>query len=1676
MTTLLQQLAGDGTIEARGGFTIDPDKAREKLRHYQLAEPQRYVLLLAEAAVSSGATRLDFEIDSDDLHLRFDGASFHFEQLENIYGSLFASIGEVDVDELARLRGLQQLAFAINSAMALNPRFVRVVSVDAEGHGARLELRPDAADQVERLEPGARATPASDGPQNWVHVKDRFRPGLVLEFFRSLRGNLAEIALLREHCRWSRVPVFVNRKLISGPIEFDREHWTAVDVFDPPSPEHGERIGRAALGVLDDRGALERLDVALCSNGVFIERATLPGSVRGFTAIVDSPRFGKDVSQVRLLRDSNFTAVMRAIREAQDRAILRLAERCTAQTGPAWSATVFHEWLRFGQFGGLRRALRENPTFAAVAEVPLWPVVGAANISTRALIECEDALHFATADFEFAPVDVPFVLALAVDDGRVRHRLLDKLFPGRLRDYTAALRREHERQRKRLEFMARKHLPELSEGHFMIRETIRAQARDGERVSAIRGELGLRAIGQRESWVRLLAEGCLLEEVRVDGPIPGLCAVVSAEFTPTEDYDRARSTPVQIAAVIAVLEGLLAGLTKLAASGVITVKHTELRDLMRGYVHELTRADYGQSFLEHFGYTAAQARRQFDGLRRRGELAITPAWQLDASAGERHPIAELPLYGRIRGRPRSLAELHERVAAGERLYWLEAGTGLLPVVDVEVLLLEQADREALRTLLGAEVLEPFAEQLAWIRRRDAFLDRPTTPLTLPRPTLLHAGVRSENLRGELGLREFGFEEVNDGKTPVRVLFRERELCELTLELPLPGLCAWVESAEFEVTAGFDGLAHPLTLRRPLLHALVGLVQLVLGRALREPRDQPRELRHSEWWLLAMVPNLVLGRGGLSAAFLQLRKAEGQAKALAELDGLLALLERFPERDLERVLGRLRGRDQLPTAAVVGEALKRPSRRPSEAEVELAGFRRGLLALLDALLELPLLRRFTGAVVDGRTPRSLTLAAQLDRVAAGRPLAWVGEDVRVDVMPELDFEVLGLDSIEQHLLADLLGAQSLEFVGEWLRGRAQFERRRTIDEVRVPRGAALTILAVAGEGWRGELGIVREPPRQAGRSKIRVFTRGREAALVDLPARPLAIVGALAFDELALTERHDDITMLERERIRRVVEGHTEDLIRDLAARFAGLEGAEKLRAAEIIRHLLASWPPGRGGYAARANHRRPLFRLLADLPVFAGARKPWSAVELADARERGQIATVAYRKPSVRLPDIPVVVLDAADVEFTIRELFGETRDLYRELEQARALEARKAAAPRLPSAPPNGALAQIEVDGEGLRGWLWISPGHTEVLFGGEGRVVERRTISPACPCAGAVSGERLNINAEWTRVILSRSQDRLLERLAVELWTALLDEFIRQSEGAGLRTSAERQRHVSSRDSLHGLFMRLHASYGRGRSRTGKRKRKQQGNRYERLYGRACAAPLLELSNGRWISADVAERERPIELANLELWTGPSAEELAHQRAVERREAERARAEQRQAEAERRRLEAAAREREAERRRRADREARRRAEAAAAERRQAAAEQAAAEQEAAEQAAAPSAEQLLLEAVREELRLVRARNRGLVSNRILDSLILGEPVRRASLFRHTDGTTQIDPGHRLFRAVLDGYLADPGLLSLLASAAYSYLNVIHREIEDADEAEFLRLHAGYVMTSTANAETDPD
>ncbi|MBL4689750.1 MAG: hypothetical protein JKY37_34500, partial [Nannocystaceae bacterium] len=112
------------------------------------------------------------------------------------------------------------------------------------------------------------------------------------------------------------------------------------------------------------------------------------------------------------------------------------------------------------------------------------------------------------------------------------------------------------------------------------------------------------------------------------------------------------------------------------------------------------------------------------------------------------------------------------------------------------------------------------------------------------------------------------------------------------------------------------------------------------------------------------------------------------------------------------------------------------------------------------------------------------------------------------------------------------------------------------------------------------------------------------------------------------------------------------------------------------------------------------------------------------------------------------------------------------------------------------------------------------------------------------------------------------------------------------------------------------------------------------------------------------------------------------------------------------------------------------------------------------------PTREQRLVEAIRSELRLVRERNRELLSDAQLDGITV--ETRDGALVVVPDNPATIDASHPLVARVLrqaDGF--EPVAISFLVSAVYTAINIKLSEITDSNEAAFLALHAEYLASA---------
>lgn len=130
-------LAG-AVADSQGTFTVALDKAKDKLKRFQLPDPRHYILQIIQAVVAGGATEIDVTVTgwAGDLMeavpegvapgyrmvLAFDGPGYTRKELAGLFDFIFESQRDRGRDRL------REMALGMLSCQALEPSYVRLSS------------------------------------------------------------------------------------------------------------------------------------------------------------------------------------------------------------------------------------------------------------------------------------------------------------------------------------------------------------------------------------------------------------------------------------------------------------------------------------------------------------------------------------------------------------------------------------------------------------------------------------------------------------------------------------------------------------------------------------------------------------------------------------------------------------------------------------------------------------------------------------------------------------------------------------------------------------------------------------------------------------------------------------------------------------------------------------------------------------------------------------------------------------------------------------------------------------------------------------------------------------------------------------------------------------------------------------------------------------------------------------------------------------------------------------------------------------------------------------------------------------------------------------------------------------------------------------------------------------
>ncbi|MFV8755077.1 hypothetical protein ACNOYE_31395 [Nannocystaceae bacterium ST9] len=300
---LVARLAAAGRQVDSGSFTIDVEQARVRLREQRLADAHAWVALIVEAASLAGSPTVYFQLGAQRSSARFKGPPLDPARLEQLFAAAFVDVDRLDEAQRMPARVLERLAIAANAALTLDCSAVLIECHTAQGQRRRMTVEPDGPIAVE----------AGEGEPD-----DEIRFVLVGEGRDSERAN-AELALLRQRCRWAKPKIDVDGTAINETRAAALGAGSRMAISDG----HGKAIGLARLGHGGQPGRL-----LLLTNGVLAETLPLPEAPTDFLALVDVD-LRKDLAQSRVVRDAAFDRMLIGVRGAWERLGRRPATTAT---------------------------------------------------------------------------------------------------------------------------------------------------------------------------------------------------------------------------------------------------------------------------------------------------------------------------------------------------------------------------------------------------------------------------------------------------------------------------------------------------------------------------------------------------------------------------------------------------------------------------------------------------------------------------------------------------------------------------------------------------------------------------------------------------------------------------------------------------------------------------------------------------------------------------------------------------------------------------------------------------------------------------------------------------------------------------------------------------------------------------------------------------------------------------------------------------------------------------------------------------------------------------------------------------------------------------------------------------------------------------------------------------
>lgn len=652
----IDELATCGQLVYRSAFSVDRDKARQKMQRYQRANPYEYVLEFVQAAHLLGASRVVVTIDSDEMDMRFDGQWLTMQDGHDLYAAAFAPHSST------KERALKHLAHGITAARAIGTMALTIESGDHH-QAMRLTVATGKDDELVACQ--------RDRAGTRLYLKEALRPRHLGAFLKYINGTLATIELIRWRCIYSPIPVILNGEQVNVRKLEDLGDMQDLGFVRVETPE--------ATGVLSLRPFGVKSGVKILHHGVYV--AEVVPSLRSLAVfgVVNATGLTMDLSRVVVQTDANWkNMVAQAIDASLHRLIFESLTALTTaqQRTEAWARTAMMDVLaQCGVWRDQGRALPPDTLRLAkwIEDIPLWQAADAVPGSVRYRHTLVSMRQLGVGLDQRAPLYFSRLREHVIQFETDRHLLLPRagelaLLTSYLQveavDQTEALRLKIIREQNIARWQRRVAVAGLSWEDFPHQNNV---CIPGDVPLTVR--VGVRARGPTHSVLRVIHDGRVLVERPLESFfLRRLEIVFDGHFQPTYTFDDVEEDHTWVACALAAMSML----PELIAAYMHTTTYWDSR-LVEPWLEHYFSGRAHKLFLHAFHLDRAQITTALDVWWRWHNEMNSP-WSaialfrdglhnLEAAQTRLHAIgevADVPLFKRLKGPQLSLWQLYEQ--------------------------------------------------------------------------------------------------------------------------------------------------------------------------------------------------------------------------------------------------------------------------------------------------------------------------------------------------------------------------------------------------------------------------------------------------------------------------------------------------------------------------------------------------------------------------------------------------------------------------------------------------------------------------------------------------------------------------------------------------------------------------------------------------------------------------------------------------------------------------------------------------------------------------------------------------------------------------------------------------------------------------------------------------------